>query len=160
MQFLATHFNQNISILLCAQTCYVHTHTNFWPYASSIIAAILLRVCWGRMGKSAQFFHKTFGQSALIMGVSRPGWRTDWKSHGFDIWSHSAVDKDSSFWNTMLLPPSPGSKEFIHLELVQSPRMEVAYLKTLVSIYQFIHCGIPEDLNLYSHRYLGLAENA
>jgi hypothetical protein len=60
----------------------------------------------------------------------------------------------------MLLPPSPGSKEFTLLELVQSLKMEVSSLKMLVSIYQFIHCDIPEDLNLYSHRYLQPAESA
>jgi hypothetical protein len=60
----------------------------------------------------------------------------------------------------MLLPPSPESKEFTLLELVQSLKMEVASLKMLVSIYQSIHCDIPEDLNLYSHRYLGPAESA
>jgi len=147
-----------LNFIMCTNTVFTHTHT-FFTSMSSIIAAILLRVCWARIGKSAQFFHKPFGQSALIMGVSRPGWRTDWKSHRFDIWSHSAVDEDSSFWNTMLLPPSPGSREFTLLELVQSLRMEVASLKTLVSIDQFIHCGIPDDLNLYSHRCLGPAEN-
>lgn len=70
--------------MLCTHT---HTHTNFWPYMPTIIAAICLRECWTRMDRSAQFFHKTFGQNVLIMGVSRPGWRTDWKSHRFDIWS-------------------------------------------------------------------------
>jgi len=49
------------------------------------------------MGKSAQFFHKTFGNSALIMGVSRPGWRTHCKSHRFDIWSQCC------WWRLQLL---------------------------------------------------------